>query len=92
MINNGFLYVASLNKAFIISARYSAFSLKEQWPDSHITLFTHQEWIEECLDEIRNFFIGKFCELSGWRIPFEYKDWPILEVGCLPLLLEKHRI
>jgi len=59
MINNGFLYVASLNKAFIISARYSASSLKEHWPSSHITLFTHEEWVEESDFKLFNNIITK---------------------------------
>ena len=45
--NNGFLYVASLNHAYIISARYSAISLKDNYPEAHCTLFTHEEWVEE---------------------------------------------
>lgn len=45
--NNGFLYVASLNKAYYTAAKYSAISLKDYWPDAHITIFTHEEWVEE---------------------------------------------
>ncbi len=47
MESNGFLYVASLNPIFISAARYSAISLKDHWPEAHITLFTHEDWIEE---------------------------------------------
>jgi hypothetical protein len=45
--NNGFIYAASVNKAYITSARYSAISLKDYWPEAHVTLFTHKEWVEE---------------------------------------------
>ena len=45
--NNGFLYVASLEHCFITAARYSASSLKDYWPESNITLFTHKEWVTE---------------------------------------------
>tara|TARA_B100001248_G_scaffold254357_1_gene232645 strand:+ start:24561 stop:25268 length:708 start_codon:yes stop_codon:yes gene_type:complete len=46
-MNNGFIYVATINKAFLIAARYSAQSLKEYWPESKITLFTIDGWPEE---------------------------------------------
>jgi len=46
--NNGFLYVATVNKAFLNAARNSAESLKDFFPEAHITLFTHEEWVEEC--------------------------------------------
>ena len=46
-ISKGFLYVASLNHIFIQAARYSANSLKDYWPEAHITLFTHKEWLVE---------------------------------------------
>lgn len=46
-MNNGFVYVASLNYIFIKAARYSAQSLKDYWPEAHITLFTHEEWVTE---------------------------------------------
>ena len=45
MKNNGFIYVASKHKKFIKAARYSATSLKDFWPDSNITLFTHEKWV-----------------------------------------------
>lgn len=47
MANKGFLYVASLNHIFLKAARYSAISLKDYWPEAHITLFTHPEWVTE---------------------------------------------
>ena len=46
-MNNGFLYVASINKAFLIAARYSAQSLKDYWPECKITLCTIEGWPEE---------------------------------------------
>ena len=46
-MNNGFVYVASVEKSFIVAARYSAQSLKEYWPESKITLFTIDGWPEE---------------------------------------------
>ena len=45
--NKGFLYAASLNPAYLTSARYSAISLKDYYPEAHCTLFTHKEWVEE---------------------------------------------
>jgi hypothetical protein len=50
--NNGFIYVASLNKKFLSGATYSAISLKEYYPDAHITLFTIKEWVTDDLYEI----------------------------------------
>mgnify|MGYP000005719480 CR=1 FL=1 len=47
MANNGFVYVASKSKEFIVAARYSASSLKDHWPDCNVTLFTHKEWVCE---------------------------------------------
>lgn len=47
MKNNGFVYVASKFEEFIKAARFSANSLKDYWPSSNITLFTHKEWVVE---------------------------------------------
>tara|TARA_B100000900_G_scaffold414941_1_gene443148 strand:+ start:1439 stop:2140 length:702 start_codon:yes stop_codon:yes gene_type:complete len=47
MKNNGFVYIASKYEEFIKAARYSANSLKDHWSKSHITLFTHKEWLIE---------------------------------------------
>lgn len=52
MSNNGFLYVASNNRAYYRAARNSAQSLLDYYPDAHITIFTHEEWIEDGDDEI----------------------------------------
>ena len=46
-INNGFLYVASKDKIFLTAARYSVTSLKDYWPESHVTLFTHKDWVKK---------------------------------------------
>ena len=46
-MSNGFVYVASKHEEFINAARFSANSLKDFWPESNITLFTHEEWVKE---------------------------------------------
>ena len=46
-MNNGFLYVASLDERYLTAAKYSASSLRDYWPDANITLFTHSKWIKE---------------------------------------------
>lgn len=43
---NGFIYVASLDPKYLKSAVYSAESLRENFPEANITLYTHEEWIE----------------------------------------------
>lgn len=45
--NNGYVYVASLSKAYYKAAIRSADSLKDFYPDAKITLFTHPEFIED---------------------------------------------
>ena len=50
--NNGFIYVASKNKAFLSAAVYSAASLKDYWPEANITLFTHEEWSNSLPDDL----------------------------------------
>lgn len=65
--NNGFLYAASLNKAYVISARYSAISLKDYWPEAHITLFTHKEWVEESDYSV---FDSVITEVDGEEVPW----------------------
>jgi hypothetical protein len=45
--NNGFIYVATLDQAYITGARYSAYSLRDYWPEAQITLYTHEEWVIE---------------------------------------------
>lgn len=44
---NGYVYVASLSKAFYKAAVNSAISLKDFYPESNITLFTHPEFVED---------------------------------------------
>lgn len=45
--NNGFVYVASLSKAYYKAAVRSAISLKDNFPQAKITLFTHEEFVDE---------------------------------------------
>lgn len=45
--NNGFVYVASLSKAYYKAAIRSAISLKDNFPQAKITLFTHEEFVDE---------------------------------------------
>jgi hypothetical protein len=52
MQNNGFVYVASNNRAYYRAARNSAQSLLDYYPDAKITIFTHPEWVEEGDDQI----------------------------------------
>lgn len=46
-MNNGYVYVASLSKAYYKAAIRSADSLKDFYPDAKITLFTHPEFVED---------------------------------------------
>lgn len=46
-MSNGYVYVASLSRAYYKAAVRSADSLKDFYPDAKITLFTHPEFIEE---------------------------------------------
>ncbi len=47
MSNNGFLYVASLRKGYYRAAKNSAISLRDYYPEANITLFTHEDWVQE---------------------------------------------
>lgn len=47
MQNNGYVYVASVNKAYYKAAKKSAESLLDFYPEANITLFTHKDWVEE---------------------------------------------
>lgn len=47
MQSKGYVYVASLKKAYYEAAKYSAESLLTFYPEAKITLFTHEEWVEE---------------------------------------------
>ena len=53
MKSNGFVYVASVNKAFYQAALQSAQSLLDFFPEAKITLFTHEPWV---CDEAREIF------------------------------------
>jgi len=50
--NKGFLYVATVNKKFLAGAIYSAISLKDYYPEAHITLFTDKRWVTDDLYDI----------------------------------------
>ena len=51
--NNGYVYVASVNKAFFEAAKTSAQSLLDFYPEAKITLFTHDDWVD---DDARDIF------------------------------------
>ena len=53
MQNNGYLYVATVKKAYYDAAVSSARSLLDFYPEAKITLFTHDEWVD---DEAREIF------------------------------------
>lgn len=53
MQTNGYVYVASVNKAYYYAAKKSAESLLDFYPEAKITLFTHKEWVD---DEDYNIF------------------------------------
>lgn len=46
-MSNGYVYVASLSKAYYKAAIRSADSLKDFYPEAKITLFTHPEFFQE---------------------------------------------
>lgn len=46
-MNDGYVYVASMSRAFYKAAVQSADSLKDFYPEAKITLFTHPEFFEE---------------------------------------------
>lgn len=45
--DTGFIYVATVKKGFYNAAVKSAESLKDFYPDAHITFFTLEEWVTE---------------------------------------------
>lgn len=53
MKNNGYLYVATVKKVYYDAAVASAQSLLDFYPEAKITLFTHEEWVD---DEARDIF------------------------------------
>jgi len=46
-LDNGFLIVASGHAEYVQSANYCAGSIKDNYPDAHITLFVPQKWSHE---------------------------------------------
>jgi len=52
--SKGFLYVASLKRAYYRAAKNSALSLRDYWPDANISIFTHPEWVEFGDEDIFN--------------------------------------
>ena len=46
-MNDGYVYVASMSRAFYKAAVQSADSLKDFYPEAKITIFTHPEFFEE---------------------------------------------
>lgn len=57
---NGFIYVATLRREFLNSAKNSAFSLKEHWPEANVTLFTNDTIVdEECYEIFDQVIIDK---------------------------------
>lgn len=50
---NGYVYIASLSKAYYKAAVNSAISLRDHYPKANITLFTHEVFIQ---DNDRKFF------------------------------------
>jgi hypothetical protein len=52
-MNNGYVYIASLSKAYYKAAVTSAISLRDHHPEASITLFTHEAFIQ---DNDRKFF------------------------------------
>ena len=57
--HNGFIYVATIDKKFLSSAVMSAMTLKDYWPDAHVTLYTHEEWVDNTLEDIFDNVITK---------------------------------
>jgi hypothetical protein len=47
IVKKGFLYVASLRRGYYLAAKNSALSLLDYFPEAKITLFTHEEWVED---------------------------------------------
>lgn len=46
-MNNGYVYVASMSSAYYKAAIMSARSLKDNYPEAKITLFTHPEFFDQ---------------------------------------------
>lgn len=52
--SKGFLYVASVYVWYYETAVYSANTLKDFYPDAHITLFTHEKFVDKKADVFDN--------------------------------------
>ena len=52
MNNNGYVYVATVNKAYYNAALRSATSLLDFYPEAKITLFTHDDWVDDEAQDI----------------------------------------
>ena len=61
MKNNGFIYVASVNKKFLSGAILSAESLRDHWPEANITLFTHEDWVDAQVESVFDSVITDGC-------------------------------
>lgn len=55
---NGYLIVASYRYAYYKSAVFCAETLKDYYPDAHVTLFTHEQWVDETADVFDNVTTG----------------------------------
>lgn len=51
-LNNGYVYVASLNPLYYELAILSAQSLKDIHPQSHVTLFTHDKFVDDRAEQL----------------------------------------
>ena len=56
----GFVYIASLSKAYYKAAVNSAISLRDNYPEADITLFTHKAFLQE---EDKKFFNNIFTDI-----------------------------
>lgn len=57
MQSNGYLLVASVNKAYYDAALRCAESLLDFYPEAKITLFTHEEWVCDYAHELFEYVI-----------------------------------
>lgn len=73
----GFLYVASLSKAYYQAMVYSIESLKDELPDAQVAVYTHTDWVQ---DKDRHLFDHLFtpcpvhCRAKLWALdksPFD---------------------
>lgn len=58
-MHKGFVIVASYKKQFLTSAILCAESLKDHYPEAHVTLFTETEWIDDSLHEVFDIVVGE---------------------------------